>query len=232
MEIKPLCFPSTRSQIILLSKYFTGSHWNIQYHYRTTPLSLHDNLFFLVYLNSCFVYLNENTPLSLCVLPDSQWCPLPRTPPAQTWGWAQWTADAASHCNSWCRTAQNYREMVRVKNMAENNCATMFCIYWPLFNQGNPLITGSHFQWCSENNSVSNKFKHDHHKMSYSASNKLYYIQKGSRNKYTEPSESIQTPWLFPNVVTLQPYSKMDYIVFPLIYLHTIPHNDEAKTVF
>ena len=27
---------------------------------------------------------------------------------------------------------------------------------------------------------------------------------------YTVPSESIQTPWLFPHFVTLRPYSKMD----------------------
>ena len=44
-------------------------------------------------------------------------------------------------------------------------------------------------------------------------------------------SESAPTPLLFPQKVTLQPYSKMDTIVFsPLINLHTVPHNDKVTT--
>ena len=35
----------------------------------------------------------------------------------------------------------------------------------------------------------------------------------------------------FPHIVTLQPYSTIDYIV-PPISLHTIPHNKKAKTGF
>ena len=46
---------------------------------------------------------------------------------------------------------------------------------------------------------------------------------------YTVHSENIQTTWLFPHLVTLQPYSKIE-TVSPF-NLHTIPHNDKAKTV-
>ena len=53
-----------------------------------------------------------------------------------------------------------------------------------------------------------------------------YTIQAG----FTAHSESIQTPWLFPHFVTLQPYSKCIKYFFSLINRHTIPHNDKAKT--
>ena len=43
-------------------------------------------------------------------------------------------------------------------------------------------------------------------------------------------SESIQTPWLFPHFIALQPYSKMDSRKKILIKIHTIPNNDNAKT--
>jgi hypothetical protein len=48
----------------------------------------------------------------------------------------------------------------------------------------------------------------------------LYYIGLNMTGvlAYTVHSESIQTPWLFPHFVTLQPYSKMDQMFFPLIY--------------
>ena len=48
----------------------------------------------------------------------------------------------------------------------------------------------------------------------------------------TVHSENIQTPWLFSHFVTLQPYSKLIKYLFRLISLHTIPHNDKAKTGF
>ena len=49
---------------------------------------------------------------------------------------------------------------------------------------------------------------------------------------YTVPTESIQTTRLSLQFGRLQPYCKMYYIVSPLINLHTIPHNDKAKTWF
>jgi hypothetical protein len=48
---------------------------------------------------------------------------------------------------------------------------------------------------------------------------------------YTVQLESIQTPWLVPHFVELQPHSKM-YILFIPLNQHTITHNDKAKTVF
>ena len=44
-------------------------------------------------------------------------------------------------------------------------------------------------------------------------------------------SESIQTPSLYPQVATLQPYFKM-YQINILVNLQTIPHNDKSKTGF
>ena len=41
----------------------------------------------------------------------------------------------------------------------------------------------------------------------------IYYSQH-SLLEYTVHSESIQTPWLFPHFVMLQPYSKLDSIAF------------------
>ena len=46
---------------------------------------------------------------------------------------------------------------------------------------------------------------------------------------HTVHLESIQTPWLFPHFVTLQPYTK---IVKIKIYLYMIPNNNKAKQVF
>ena len=46
--------------------------------------------------------------------------------------------------------------------------------------------------------------------------------------------ESIQTAWLFPHFVRLQPYSKCDEIVYFPTHQSTtnIAHNDKAKTFF
>jgi hypothetical protein len=43
----------------------------------------------------------------------------------------------------------------------------------------------------------------------------------------TVPSESIQTPGLFPHYVTAEFYNEIKNI---LSNLHTIPHNDKVKT--
>ena len=45
-------------------------------------------------------------------------------------------------------------------------------------------------------------------------------------------SESIQTPSLFSDFVTLQPDVKIVYIHFPLINLYLISHNNKVKTGF
>ena len=47
---------------------------------------------------------------------------------------------------------------------------------------------------------------------------KMLLEYMGLTTPSTVHSESIQTPWLFPNCITLQMYYKMEFIFFPLIY--------------
>lgn len=56
-------------------------------------------------------------------------------------------------------------------------------------------------------------------------------VTDDAQHVYTVHSESIQSPLLFSHVM-LQPYAKTVQIIFSLIRLHSIHHNDEAESEF
>ena len=99
MDMIPLCFSSTRSQMILLLKNCTDSHWGKVPKTESEWKSI-----------ECKWMWKHLFPGS-SGLP--RYPPL-RIPPAQTWVSTGWKAAAASRCNSLYRTAQNCRNKKRL----------------------------------------------------------------------------------------------------------------------
>lgn len=94
IEMIPLCFSSTRSQMILLLKNWTGSHWVVATMWAQNA-ALSQSLLRL--------WGRGFTRLPRYLLPD--------IPPAQPSMLAEWKAAAASRCSSLYRTVQNWWEV-------------------------------------------------------------------------------------------------------------------------